>query len=50
MIIEKRAIYDHNVDQQNFKWSGETKLKKEDIKFLPEYIYVNQNKFKDWID
>ena len=33
-----------------YKWSGEIKIKKVHIKFLPEYISNNLNKFKDWLD
>ena len=49
-IDEKRVIYDHNVDQKQFKWSGKVKLKKIENNFLPEYIRSNLNKYKDWLD
>ena len=49
-IDEKRVIYDHNVDQKQFKWSGKVKLKKIKNNFLPEYIRSNLNKYKDWLD
>jgi len=28
LITEKRVMYDHNVDQRSYKWSGKSKLKK----------------------
>ena len=49
-IDEKRVIYDHNVDQKQYKWSGKIKLKKIENNFLPEYIRSNLNKYKDWLD
>ena len=47
---EKRIIYDHNIDQKEYKWSGLKKLKKLDKSYLPEYIYLNLDKYKDWYD
>ena len=49
-IDEKRVIYDHNVDQKQFKWSGKVKLKKIENNFLPEYVQSNLKKYKDWLD
>ena len=49
-INEKKVIYDHNVDQKQYKWSGKVKLKKIENNFLPEYIQSNLEKYKDWID
>ena len=50
LIEEKRVMYDHNVDQRGYKWSGKAKLKKLDYKMLPNYIYNNLNKYKEWLD
>jgi len=50
LINEKKIIYDHNVDQKKYKWSGEKKLKKIETYFLPEYVQYNLEKYKDWID
>ena len=50
LIDKKKVIYDHNVDQKQFKWSGEVKLKKIETSLLPEYIQSNLEKYKDWID
>jgi len=50
LIEEKRVMYDHNVDQKGYKWSGKSILKKIDINFLPNYIKKNIEIFKDWLD
>ena len=50
MISEKRVMYDHNVDQRGYKWSGKSILKKIDTKKLPTYISSNIDKFQQWID
>ena len=49
-ISEKRVIYDYNVDQKGFKWSGRSTLKKLETKFLPSYISKNLHKYSDWLD
>ena len=49
-IDEKRVIYDHNVDQKTYKWSGKSILKKIDNKLLPEYVSSNLSKYSEWID
>ena len=43
-------MYDHNIDQKGFKWSGNSILKKFDINFLPKYVSSNADKFSDWLD
>ena len=50
LIIEKRVMYDHNVDQRGYKWSGKSMLKKIENKLLPNYISLNLEKFKNWLD
>jgi len=50
LIDEKRVMYDHNVDQKGFKWSGKSILKKININLLPNYIKDNTEKFKEWLD
>ena len=49
-ISEKRVIYDYNVDQKEFKWSGRSTLKKLETKFLPSYVSKNLHKYSDWLD
>ena len=50
LILEKKVMYDHNVDQKDYKWSGKTKLKKISNSELPGYIDSNADKYKEWLD
>ncbi len=50
LISEKRVMYDHNIDQKGYKWSGKSMLKTYDTKLLPKYIYSNIDKFSKWLD
>ena len=50
LIMEKRVMYDHNVDQRGYKWSGKSILKKVNLNLLPVYIKDNEIKFKEWLD
>jgi len=43
-------MYDHNVDQKGYKWSGKSILENIDIKLLPEYVSNNLEKYSDWLD
>ena len=49
-ISEKRIVYDYNIDQKKYKWSGQSTLKKLENNFLPSYISNNLNKFTDWLE
>ena len=50
LISEKRVMYDHNVDQKGYKWSGKSILKKIDEKLLPNYVSSNMDKYSEWLD
>jgi beta-1,4-mannosyl-glycoprotein beta-1,4-N-acetylglucosaminyltransferase len=50
LISEKRVMYDHNVDQAGYKWSGKSKLVTVSDVELPEYISLNKEKYQDWLD
>ncbi len=50
LIDEKRVMYDHNVDKKEFKWSGNTKLRKIDLHQLPSYISKNLSQYREWLD
>ena len=50
LILEKRVMYDHTVDQKGYKWSGKSILKKIDMSFLPGHISSNLDKYSDWLD
>ncbi len=47
---ERRVVYDHNIDQKGYKWSGKSILEKVENKYLPSYITENLEKFKIWLD
>ncbi len=50
IMDDKRVVYDHNVDQKEYKWSGEVKLTKIKNELLPTYVLNNLEKFKNWLD
>ncbi len=50
LIKEKRVMYDHTIDQRDYKWSGKSILKRLDDKLLPDYIHSNLKKFEEWLD
>ena len=50
LINEKRVMYDHNIDQKGYKWSGKSILKKINLNLLPSYIANNAKRFDDWLD
>ena len=50
LISEKRVMYDHNIDQKGYKWSGKSILKNLDVSHLPEHVFTNIEKYKDWLD
>ena len=49
-IEEKRVVYDHNIDQKEYKWSGKSILKKIDNSLLPSFISSNLEKYNKWLD
>ena len=49
MILKKRAIYSHEVDQRENKFNGDIKLHKFSKKYWPEYLKLNYSKYKKWI-
>ena len=50
LIDEKRVMYDHNIDQKGYKWSGKSILQRVSNDTLPEYISKNLSKFNSWLD
>ncbi len=49
-MSERRVVYDHNIDQKGYKWSGKSKLKKVNNNILPNYIVSNLEKYRNWLD
>ena len=50
MIKENRILYDLDVDQRTYKWSGNKKLSKVNISELPKYLSINSKKYSEWFD
>jgi beta-1,4-mannosyl-glycoprotein beta-1,4-N-acetylglucosaminyltransferase len=50
LINSKEVIYDNRVDKTQYKFGGGQKLKKIDIKFLPEYIFSQKEKYLEWLE
>jgi beta-1,4-mannosyl-glycoprotein beta-1,4-N-acetylglucosaminyltransferase len=50
LIDSKSVIYDHRVDQTQYKFGGGQKLEKIDLEFLPRYISSNKEKYLDWLE
>jgi beta-1,4-mannosyl-glycoprotein beta-1,4-N-acetylglucosaminyltransferase len=50
LINSKSVIYDHRVDQTQYKFGGGQKLEKIDLDFLPRYISSNKEKYLDWLE
>ena len=50
MIKNKKILYDHSVDQRDFKWKSQKTLKKVPLSIMPEYIEENFEKFANWLD
>ena len=50
-IKDKKVFYNHFVDQTNLnKWNYDYELKKIENKFLPNYLNMNKEKYKEWFD
>jgi beta-1,4-mannosyl-glycoprotein beta-1,4-N-acetylglucosaminyltransferase len=49
-VNNKSVIYDHRVDQTQYKFSGTQKLEKIELNTLPTDIENNINFYKDWLD
>tara|TARA_B110000438_G_scaffold296556_1_gene341445 strand:- start:1718 stop:2596 length:879 start_codon:yes stop_codon:yes gene_type:complete len=50
MVENRKVIYDHGVDQKDFKWKGGTTLKKIPLSELPDFINRNKEKYSNWIE
>tara|TARA_B110000438_G_scaffold292607_1_gene331198 strand:+ start:123 stop:1019 length:897 start_codon:yes stop_codon:yes gene_type:complete len=49
-ILEKKIIYDHGVDQREFKWGSEKKLEKINKSNMPKYLQENLKKYSNWLE
>ena len=43
-------IYDHNVDQTQYKWGSDVKLTTIGLNEMPDYLRINYKKYTNWID
>ena len=51
IIYEKKIMYDHKLGEESSnKWGGKNKLEKISTSRLPEYISLNIDKYKEWLD
>ena len=49
-ITEKKIIYDHGVDQKEFKWGSDKTLSKIGLSEMPDFIKDNYEKYSDWLE
>ena len=49
-ILEKKIIYDHGVDQREFKWDSEKTLTKIELSNMPTYLQENSKKYANWLE
>ena len=50
IITEKKALYDLNKDSKDKKWSSQIKLETVPNHHLPNYVFSNLDKYKNWLD
>ena len=48
-ILKKKIIYDYNVDQRGYKWSGKESLNRISDTELPNYVKLSLIKYKNWL-
>ena len=49
-INEKKAIYDHNVDQKEYKWASKTTLNTIELTEMPDYLRESYKKYTKWLE
>ena len=50
-IKEKKVLYDHSKDKKNKnKWFCDKTLKKIDLNLLPNEIFIDKDKYEEWLD
>ena len=50
MVENKKVLYDHSVDQKDYKWGGKTTLKKISLSEMPDYLSNNYKKYANWLE
>ena len=49
-IIEKKIIYDHSIDQKEYKWGSEKILNTVSLSEMPDYLQKNSKKYSSWLE
>ena len=49
-IEEKKIIYDHSVDQKEYKWGSDKKLTTISLSQMPDYLKENYKKYVNWLE
>ena len=49
-VSERKIIYDHSVDQREFKWGSEKTLTKIKLENMPDYLRENYKKYANWLE
>ena len=49
-IIQKKIIYDHGMDQKEYKWGSEKILNTINLSELPDYLQENSKKYSNWLE
>tara|TARA_Y100000590_G_scaffold153120_1_gene175845 strand:- start:7302 stop:8180 length:879 start_codon:yes stop_codon:yes gene_type:complete len=50
MVKNKLVLYDHKMDQKEYKWGATKKLKTLPMSEMPIYLQKNYKKYIDWLD
>ena len=50
MVKNRKVIYDHSIDQRDYKWSGNKTLKKVDLSEMPKYLKDNYKKYSSLLE
>ena len=50
MVKEKKILYDHSAKQEEEKYKGGQSLEKVEMEKLPDFINMNLEKYKEWLD
>ncbi len=49
-INQKKIIYDHGMDQKEYKWGSEKILSTINLSELPDYLKENSKKYSNWLE
>tara|TARA_Y100001960_G_scaffold303935_1_gene356537 strand:- start:272 stop:736 length:465 start_codon:yes stop_codon:yes gene_type:complete len=50
MVDEKKVLYDHSIDQRDYKWGGNETLETLDLSEMPNYLEKNYKNYIKWLD